>query len=66
MGGATPLGASSRHAIAIAKFGTFKAQKNNSAKEEGPAAPPRQGVLGLKGRGHGAQRFGPPHGAPID
>ena len=65
-GGGTPQRPGFCKARAKAKFGTFEAQKNNSAKGEGPAAPPRQGVLGLKGRSHGAQRFGPPHGTPID
>ena len=61
-GGGTPQRPGFCKARAKAKFGTFRAQKNNSAKEEGPAAPPRQGVLGLKGWSHGAQICGTPMG----
>ena len=51
VGGGTPLGASSRHAIAIARFGTFSTQKNYFGKDGGPMTPPEQGVSGLRGFG---------------
>ena len=49
--GGPPLGASSRHAIAIARFGTFSTQKNYFGKDGGPMTPPEQGVSGLRGFG---------------